>query len=254
MHTPLHRPHAILLGAVLATASILSPGIPAHGDEKLADKAELYTGNEFRRAFSNPVDDPALPRVLLIGDSISIGYTVPVRKLLAGKANVHRIPGNGQTAAHGAQNLDKWLGTKKWDVIHFNWGLWDLCYRHPESKTQGHRDKEKGTVSATPDVYRTNLEKCVTRLQATGAKLIWCETTPVPGGEAGRVVGDDLKYNAIAREIMTAAGIEINPLHTHALRALPGIAKAPGDVHFTQEGSAHLARQVAKVIARALPK
>ena len=39
-------------------------------------------------------DTPGLPRVLLIGDSISIGYTLPVRRLLAGKANVHRIAVN----------------------------------------------------------------------------------------------------------------------------------------------------------------
>jgi len=43
-----------------------------------------------------PVEDVAgLPRVLLIGDSISMGYTVPTRELLADKANVHRVPENG---------------------------------------------------------------------------------------------------------------------------------------------------------------
>ena len=186
-------------------------------DEKLADRAELYTGPEYRKAFANPQDDPALPRVLLIGDSISIAYTVPVRKELAGKANVHRIPGNGQTAANGVEKLEKWLGDGSWDLIHFNWGLWDLCYRHPESKNQGKRDKERGTVSATPEVYRANLEKCVAILKKSGAKLIWCETTPVPEGEAGRKLGDDLKYNAIAREVMEKNGVAINPLHGHAL-------------------------------------
>jgi len=39
-------------------------------------------------------DDPDLPRVLLIGDSISRGYTLPVRRALAGKVNVHRAPEN----------------------------------------------------------------------------------------------------------------------------------------------------------------
>ncbi len=62
--------------------------------------------------------------MLLIGDSISIGYTMPVRKLLEGKANVHRIPTNGGPTKNGIANIDNWLGTKKWDVIHFNW-------RHP---------------------------------------------------------------------------------------------------------------------------
>jgi hypothetical protein len=177
---------------------------------------------------------------------------VPVRKLLAGKANVHRIPGNGQTAANGAAKLEGWIGEKEWDVIHFNWGLWDLCYRNPESKNQGKRDKELGTISATPDEYRANLESCVKILKKSGARLIWCETTPVPEGEAGRKLGDDLKYNAIAREVMEKHGITINPLHAHALEKLPGIATKPGDVHFNKEGSDWLAEQVAREIGGAL--
>jgi hypothetical protein len=77
-------------------------------------------------AFREIQDAPGLPRVLLIGDSISIGYTEPVRAELTGKANVHRIPENGAFTGFGVKNLDKWLGTAQWDVIHFNFGLHDL--------------------------------------------------------------------------------------------------------------------------------
>ena len=52
---------------------------------EIASEDELYTGKEFSNAFANPHDNPARPNVLLIGDSISIGYTVAVRKLLQGK-------------------------------------------------------------------------------------------------------------------------------------------------------------------------
>ena len=76
-------------------------------------------------AFAPVTDDPKLPRVLLVGDSISIGYTLPVRKLLEGKANVHRIPENGGPTSNGTAKIDKWI-EGKWDVIHFNWGLHDL--------------------------------------------------------------------------------------------------------------------------------
>ena len=229
--------------------------LPAHAEDKnLADAKELYEGKEFRQAFSNPKDNPSLPRVLLIGDSISIGYTVPVRKLLAGKVNVHRIPGNGQTAAYGVEQLPNWLGAAKWDVIHFNWGLWDLCHRNPESKNQGHRDKEKGTILATPEVYRQSLEKAVGILKQTGATLIWCNTTPVPDGEEGRKLGDDLIYNRIAREVMETNGIRINDLHSHALKKLPGIQLKPADVHFSDEGYAYLAEQVARSIEDAIRK
>ena len=36
-------------------------------------------------AYAQVADVPGLPRVLLLGDSISIGYTVPVRERLQGK-------------------------------------------------------------------------------------------------------------------------------------------------------------------------
>ena len=52
-------------------------------------------------AFAPVTDQPGLPRVLLIGDSISIGYTMTVRQELAGKANVHRIPENGSGEFQG---------------------------------------------------------------------------------------------------------------------------------------------------------
>ena len=237
-------PLFFLMGSVLAHGQISTP---------LACQEELHEGPEFTQAFANPKDDSVLPRVLLIGDSISIGYTVNVRKLLTGKAKVHRIPGNGQTADFGVKNLPKWLGDKKWDVIHFNWGLWDLAYRHPDSKSQGKRDKVNGTVSNTPEQYREHLEQAVAILKKTGAKLIWCATTPVPEGEAGRHAGDAIRYNKVAADVMKINGIAINDLHSHALKRLPGIATRPGDVHFNKEGCDWLAEKVAAEILQALP-
>ncbi len=89
-------------------------GTPARGDKN--------------PAFAKVADDPALPRVLLIGDSISIGYTLPTRDALKGKANVHRPPANCGPTPRGVEHLDAWLGDGKWNVIHFNFGLHDLKY------------------------------------------------------------------------------------------------------------------------------
>ena len=199
-------------------------------------------------------DDAALPRVLLIGDSISIGYTPAVIELMEGKAEVHRIRGNAGNTGRGLQNLSKWLDPEKgkWDIIHFNWGLWDLCYRHPESKTQGRRDKVNGTVTHTPEQYRKNLEKLVEQLEATGATLIWAATTPVPEGEAGRKVGDDLVYNKIAAEVMKEHDIPINDLHSLMVPHMKTKTTAPGNVHFTKEGSRILAEQVAATIEKVI--
>lgn len=203
--------------------------------------------------------DPKLPNVLILGDSISIGYTRATRALMKGKANVYRpmndnqkSPANCGDTNIGLANIDAWLGQRKWDVIHFNWGLWDLCYRHPDSKTQGNRDKVRGTVSLTPQQYAENLEKLVLRLKATGARLIWASTTVVPEGEAGRIVGDEVKYNAVAATIMKRHGIDTDDLHAISKSLPPDLFVKPGDVHFKEKGYELLAKQVASSLENGL--
>ncbi len=187
-------------------------------------------------------DEPGLPRVLLIGDSISMGYTVPVRELLAGKANVHRIPGNGGSTNRGIDKMDAWLGDEKWDVIHFNFGIHD-------SKLP-----PEGTGHSPPDVYEANLRKIVHRLKASGAKLIWATSTPIPNGGVlapDRRFGDINDYNAIAQKVMKENGIAIDDLNTAVTPYTDKYLK-PGDLHYTDEGSAFLATQVAASIEEAL--
>ncbi len=201
-----------------------------------------------------PVTDVAgLPRVLLIGDSISMGYTVPVREKLAGKANVHRIPTNGGPSSRGVESLDAWLGDSKWDVIHFNFGLHDLVYMGPD----GARLVDPKLPGAHHQVplpdYEKNLTAIAAKLKATGAKVIWCNTTPVPGGSAGRVADEALQFNEVAARVMAKAGIPTNNLHAHAKAKLQDI-QLPANVHFTPEGSAYLADKVAAEILAALAK
>ena len=195
---------------------------------------------------------PGLPNVLIIGDSISIGYTAPTIEALSGKANVQRINTNSGTTLNGLRYLDTWLGTTRWDVIHFNFGLHDLCYRHPESKEQGKRDKINGAQEVTIDAYAQNLEQIVERLKATGAELVWASTTVVTEGEAGRYAGDEIRYNAVAAGIMKKHSVAINDLHTLSA-SFNGQYSGPGDVHFNKQGSARLAEQVAASIRAALP-
>lgn len=198
-----------------------------------------------------PIKDVAgLPRVLLIGDSISIGYTLPTRELLAGKANVHRIPTNGGPTTRGITEIDKWLGEKSWDIIHFNWGLHDLKYMD----VQGDRiDPKKGKVQVPIDDYERNLRQLTQRLKKTGAKLIWCTTTPVPSGSEARIAGDESQYNAIASKVMAEEGVTTNDLYTFAK---PQMAKIglPANVHYSPEGYQVLATQVAAAIENALKK
>lgn len=226
------------------------------------------SGRAQEKPFTPPADekgdwsfeaDPRLPDVLILGDSISIGYTRAVRAKLAGKANVYRPmngkgPDNCGDTTIGLKKIDAWLGTRKWDVIHFNWGLWDLCYRNPASKNQGNRDKVGGRVSTTPEDYEKNLDLLVTRLKATGAKLIWASTTFVPEGEAGRFVGDDAKYNAVAARVMTKHQIVTDDLYTLSKDFAGKFSTKAGDVHYTPEGYGKLAEQVSASIETLLPE
>lgn len=187
-------------------------------------------------------DKAGLPRVLVIGDSISIGYTLPVRKLLDGKANVHRIPENGGPTTNGLAKIDKWLGDGKWDVIHFNWGLHDLKRDAQDKHQVGIGDYEK------------NLRELVSRMKKTNAKLIWCSTTPVPDAKVNppRKNEDVIAYNTVAKKIAVAHGVAIDDLYEFAFPRLGNIQQK-ANVHFSKEGSEALAEVVAASIRKSLP-
>lgn len=192
------------------------------------------------KRFRPITDVPNLPRVLLIGDSISIGYTRKVRDLLKDKANLHRIPTNGGATNFGVEKIKSWLGDSKWDVIHFNCGLHDIKF-------------SKGKNNVPLADYEKNLSELVTQLKATGAKLIWCSTTPVPDAKLTplRLNSDVLAYNAAARKIMKETGVAIDDLYAFAAPQLEKI-QLPANVHYSKDGYDVLAGQVAKSIEAAL--
>lgn len=197
-----------------------------------------------------PVEDVAgLPRVLIIGDSISIGYTREVRQRLAGRANVHRPPDNCGPTIFGLEQLDGWLGAGPWDVIYFNFGLHDLKYMDAKGTyiVPGPQDRPL----ASPEQYAANLREIVARLRRTGARLIFATTTPIPAGTVGRVEGSELAYNAAATAVMRETGVAVDDLHAFAT-AQPQLMR-PKNVHFTPEGCAALGDHVAATVAGALP-
>lgn len=191
-----------------------------------------------------PITDvPGLPRVLLIGDSVSMGYTLRVRAALQGRANVHRAPTNCGASTKGVAEIDRWLGTGRWDLIHFNFGLHDIRYLQP------------GKIAVPREDYAANLRKIIARLQQTGATLIWASTTPVPAknlpGQYPRIPADVGEYNAIAARIMQENGVGIDDLHAEVLPRIAAL-QPPGDVHFNTQGSDVLGAKVAAAIAAAL--
>lgn len=185
-------------------------------------------------------------KILIIGDSISIGYFPFVKEELKGEATVVHNKGNAQNTFHGLANLKMWIGDTKWDVIQFNFGLWDLCYRSDTSKLQGKQDKVNGKPDTTPQQYEENLEKIVSELEHTGAKLIFVTTTYVPGGEPGRFTKDVAIYNKIAVKVMKAHHIQINDIYKQSKKILAKQPLKPANVHYNPEGYKMLSKLITK--------
>jgi acyl-CoA thioesterase-1 len=198
-----------------------------------------------------PIEEvKGLPNVLIIGDSISIGYTLPTRTLLKGKVNLHRIPTNGGPTIKGVSEIEKWLGTRKWDLIHFNWGLHDLKYMGKDGTNLV--PKEKGGIVQVPLVdYKKNLEKLVVRMRKSATKLVWRNTTPIPPGSKARYVGDSVKYNKAAARVMKKHGVPTLDLYTPSKKNMKDWMRE-ADVHYYAHGSQALADRVAEDILKRL--
>jgi|SRR5690554_4214365 len=200
-----------------------------------------------------------LPNVLILGDSISIGYTPFVEEYLKRKANVFRPmlengkPENCEGTTKGVKNIERWLGDKKWDVIHFNFGLHDI--KHVDPVTGQNSQNPKHPQQASRKQYKKNLEIIVEKLKATGAKLIFATTTPYPDVVDGplRKPGMPQKYNRIAVKIMNKNGILINSLHAFMVPRMTEL-QLPKNVHFTEEGSREMAKKVVERINEVLDK
>ena len=183
-------------------------------------------------AWDYVADDPRLPRVLLIGDSVSRAYTLGVRHALAGRANVHRAPENCGPTANGIKKMDIWLGDGKWDLIYFNFGIHDR---------------------ATPLAdYGQRLGQIVARLEKTGATLIWASTTPIPRDDAKQQTPESIvERNAVAARLAQSHRIAIDDLFTFITPYVPETQK-PGDVHYNDRGYELLATHVAATIGASL--
>lgn len=193
----------------------------------------------------------SLPRVLLIGDSISIGYTPYVQEGLDGIARVDRNKGNAQFTGVGLQKIDEWLGDVPWNVIHFNWGLWDMY-----GWEYTHEDR-------SPETYGARLQMLVERMQKTGAHLIWATTTPAcPGPEISMrerfdtlaVIGESEErlYHETAESVMRTHGVSINNLYDAILPSRAKFSLGNDNVHYDPAGYRFLGNLVAQAIRERL--
>lgn len=212
---------ALLASLALGAAIIAAPSLATSDDEERAATPGVVAGTpdsqasvarparrELPPALQPVAETPGLPRVLILGDSISMGYTLAVRSALSGAANVLRPAENCRSTAHARARLETWIGDRRWDLIYFNFGLHDM-YRAPDAAVPG----AAAPAPAVPlDAYEANLEAIVTRLQRTGAKLVFATTTPVPEGARNRLPADAALYNERALRVMSRHSVKVDDL------------------------------------------
>ncbi len=145
-----------------------------------------------------------------------MGYTLPTRELLKGKANVHRIPTNEVPRSPDSRRSEKWLGKEKVGYHSLHWGTHDLKYMDAAS---GERvDPAKGTIQVPLAEYEKNLRQLTQRLKQTGAKLICVHNDSRSRRFSRSNCRRREKYNAVAAKIMAEEGVSVNDLCSFAQR------------------------------------
>jgi acyl-CoA thioesterase-1 len=223
----------------LLVALLVTPlGLLLAADAPKPPMADVFVTPKRDRAGMNsdvPIDK-SLPNVLILGDSISIGYTRQVREGLKGKAKVIRPNANCGDTRHGLAQIETWLGDGKWRVIQFNWGQHALKWMQGKEYS---REPREGYTRCIPlERYGAELEKLVMELKKTGRPLMWATTTPANNGSQP----DDAEaYNAVALQVMHKHQIPVNDLQRFVRQSqLP-----MQGCHFPREASERLGNQVA---------
>ena len=166
-----------------------------------------------------------LPRLFVLGDSISIQYGPYLEQYVAGRFQCARKTGtepalqrldpahnaNGGDSGHVLHYLRAMQqhGGLPADLLFFNCGLHDI-------KT----DPTTGEKQVSPESYEDNLRSIVQVVGDMGLQMIWVRTTPCNEGvhnrpemQFYRFAADCQAYNAIADGIMHDTAIPSIDLH-----------------------------------------
>lgn len=184
--------------------------------------------------------------VVLIGDSIRMGYEAVVRRELVG-VDVWTPEQNGGDSRRVRENVDAWSSVHHPKVVHVNCGLHDLK-----------KDFETGTPQVPLAEYRENVTAIVKALTQLDTTVIWALTTPVnetwhhETKGFDRLEADVIAYNEVAKEICLTSGVLINDLYAVVMKAGRDSLLKPDGVHFGEAGCDLLGKAVADSVGAKL--
>jgi lysophospholipase L1-like esterase len=191
-----------------------------------------------------------LPLVVLLGDSIRMGYQAVVVRELAGVAEVWAPAENGGHTKHTRARLAEWFADRQPAVVHINVGLHDMWLNEDGS----HRHE-------LPE-YLAELKAILEWLRdRTEARIVFGLTTPVDqdrqcASSYARVVRrntDIPAYNGPTRALVESLGLGVNDLYAAVESVGVDQLIAADGVHFQPEGYEVLGKAVAQRIRAELP-
>jgi hypothetical protein len=207
-----------------------------------------------------------MKNLLLLGDSIRVGYCGFVKELLNGRADVFYPEDNCRFAQYTLRELQRWVADyPEIDIVHWNNGLWDNAHlsvsctgddgeaagvtMKPANVTADYRYDEEAVTP--PEIYEYMLNRVAVRIRqlCPKAQIIFATTTPVIEEEATNIYRSNAEvdlYNDIARKVMRKQGIMVNELGNFA-RTLSKEYRQDW-VHYNAEGNKLLAKEIVEFL------
>ena len=192
-----------------------------------------------------------MKKVLLIGDSIRMGYDQYVKHSLKDYCEVYYPADNCRFAQYILRHISDWKKTlclgDDVDVVHWNAGLWDTLVLY-----------EDGCLTP-PEFYEYFIDKICNRIKVLfpNAKVIFATSTPVVENRftnpsaSYRKNCDIEKYNDIAVKKVKEYGFFVNDLYS-ITKDLPENYYSDMTHLYTPEGTQILTNAVIKSIGNAL--
>ena len=193
-----------------------------------------------------------MKRVLLLGDSIRMGYDTKVKELLKDEYEVVYSGDNGRFTAYTLWQLNQYYKNEgKFDLVHWNNGYWDMNIEAP-MKEAIHPLEE----------YLAVCGRLIRLMKQQGSKIVYATTTPIfEDGESLDNSGTGatinyrnewvLTYNRAACELMEKENIPVNDLYSLCLKG-PKYYKSEDMLHLTEKGYWAIANQTADCIRKIL--
>jgi len=178
-----------------------------------------------------------MKKIMLIGDSIRLGYQQEVVKQLGSKYLVYAPEDNARFAKYTLNELERWFEKcPDPDIIHWNNGLWDtavVC-------------REDGAFTPI-DEYIRYMSIILRELRKKTEKIIFATTTPVKPGSANQDTNIIKEYNKCIALLMNSENIRINNLYDVVSNNVD-MCICEDKIHLTDYGKTACARAVANEI------